>query len=445
MSGWEDRLVPKPAEDDIFWIVGKGAKAPKPQPSPPKKGGKQRFVKVMDTDGKDPSVIKLPGRHKCDCEARAHELVNNCLSCGRIVCDQEGSGPCFYCGQLVCTIAEQELLDKGTKKSGELRRKLLGDAARASGGTSLAAIGEQLNSAVAQRNKLLGYDADSERRTKVIDDQSDYYSAESNPYLTPEQRNALNKRRKELLSKKFGSRAEQSVVISLDFLGRKVIQEEEAAIDFDQDPVIRSILDSVQAPSTLQFERSLPKTGSFNPPTYDETCSSAASLIRPPGTGGLSGRLQGAAFSEMAAEAGVCLSINQPFASLLVCGIKQHEGRNWYMEHRGRLWIASTSKQVDKTESLKIEQFYRLYYNDKVPTAFPVQYKSGALLGCVDVIDCLPQEQYRLQYPNGEIEDAYVIICANHQALPVHFPIRGKSKLYQLDLNIHEAAKKMLS
>lgn len=31
--------------------------------------------------------------------------------------------------------------------------------------------------------QLMGF---SERRTKVIDDQSDYYSAESNPFLTPE-------------------------------------------------------------------------------------------------------------------------------------------------------------------------------------------------------------------------------------------------------------------
>jgi len=27
--------------------------------------------------------------------------VNNCLSCGRVVCSKEGPGPCFFCGDLV--------------------------------------------------------------------------------------------------------------------------------------------------------------------------------------------------------------------------------------------------------------------------------------------------------------------------------------------------------
>lgn len=41
------------------------------------------------------------GRHKCNCQASKHGLINNCVSCGRIVCKQEGSGPCIVCGELV--------------------------------------------------------------------------------------------------------------------------------------------------------------------------------------------------------------------------------------------------------------------------------------------------------------------------------------------------------
>lgn len=43
------------------------------------------------------------GRHKCNCQASKHGLINNCLNCGRIVCKQEGSGPCVVCGELVRT------------------------------------------------------------------------------------------------------------------------------------------------------------------------------------------------------------------------------------------------------------------------------------------------------------------------------------------------------
>lgn len=35
------------------------------------------------------------GRQKCDCLGMKHSLVNNCLSCGRIICSLEGEGLIF--------------------------------------------------------------------------------------------------------------------------------------------------------------------------------------------------------------------------------------------------------------------------------------------------------------------------------------------------------------
>lgn len=40
----------------------------------------------------------------------------------------------------------------------------------------------------------------------------------------------------------------------------------------------------------------------------------------------------------------VCLTMHQPWASLLVQGIKRVEGRSWSSEHRGRLWIHAAAK-----------------------------------------------------------------------------------------------------
>lgn len=65
-----------------------------------------------------------------------------------------------------------------------------------------------------------------------------------------------------------------------------------------------------------------------------------------------------------------CMSMHQPWASLLVAGIKKHEGRPWYTSHRGRLWIASTAKPVDVEEVRQMEQFYRAYYNGKKALVF---------------------------------------------------------------------------
>ena len=40
------------------------------------------------------------------------------------------------------------------------------------------------------------------------------------------------------------------------------------------------------------------------------------------------------------------ISMHQPWASLLVWGVKRIEGRQWPTEHRGRLWIHSTSQAM---------------------------------------------------------------------------------------------------
>ncbi|KAJ2858688.1 hypothetical protein J3B02_000069 [Coemansia erecta] len=37
-------------------------------------------------------------RVKCECQGSEHQLLTNCLTCGRIVCEHEGPGPCMFCG-----------------------------------------------------------------------------------------------------------------------------------------------------------------------------------------------------------------------------------------------------------------------------------------------------------------------------------------------------------
>lgn len=123
-----------------------------------------------------------------------------------------------------------------------------------------------------------------------------------------------------------------------------------------------------------------------------------------------------------------CMSMHQPWASLLVAGIKKHEGRTWYTAHRGRLWIAATAKPVDMNDVKTMEHFYRALYNDE-SIKFPSQYPSGCLLGYVSVSDCLPQEDYRQEYPNGESDSPYVFVCSDPQELPIRFPVKGAHKI----------------
>lgn len=89
----------------------------------------------------------LSGRHKCDCEANRHALINNCLNCGRIVCVQEGSGPCFFCGELVCSLEEQILLQSNAKQADNLYNKLMDQKPN-----------KNLEDSLKQRDKLLEFD-----------------------------------------------------------------------------------------------------------------------------------------------------------------------------------------------------------------------------------------------------------------------------------------------
>ncbi|OAE18704.1 hypothetical protein AXG93_4448s1400 [Marchantia polymorpha subsp. ruderalis] len=90
-----------------------------------------------------------------------------------------------------------------------------------------------------------------------------------------------------------------------------------------------------------------------------------------------------------------CLTLHQPWASLLVYGIKRIEGRSWPSPIRGKLWIHAASK-VPEPETIKaMESFYReIYAVDGVTEIeFPKYYPTSVLLGCVEVVGCLKLDE----------------------------------------------------
>ncbi|KAG6514980.1 activating signal cointegrator 1-like isoform X1 [Zingiber officinale] len=145
----------------------------------------------------------------CSCQARRHKLVSNCLSCGKIVCEQEGEGPCNFCGALV--------LKEGSTYAG------LSDMA--------VPLSEAEAAAEAYSKRLVEYDRNSAARTKVIDDQSDYYEIEGNSWLSAEEKQLIQKKKKEIEEADEARRGK--VVVTFDLLGRKVILNKDEALDSD--------------------------------------------------------------------------------------------------------------------------------------------------------------------------------------------------------------------
>ena len=408
-----------------------------------------RFVPLYGAEGQARTSVRLPGRHPCECLGQKHQLVNNCTECGRIVCMQEGSGPCYFCGALVCTREEQEILARNSKKSQKLYQKLLtqaidGDSVAKTENAGKKSVGDKgLQEAIAHKNKLIEYDKSGVRRTKVIDDECDYFSSDSNRWLPKKERDALRRKEEELREKRHGSRREMKV--TLDFAGRKVIDENEP-VDYGADSDV-----AVLASGYYSSDKNQESQGVANPSFPNVTSLkfvssgnrvgkslSSESPVEMKG-GKEVMRIQDKEFQEMS-DTGACLSMHQPWASLLVMGFKRVEGRVWYTPHRGRLWIAATAKQPTEQDIKAVEGMYRaLYGNDNL--AFPKHYPASCLLGCVDIVDCLAQEDYKEEFPGGESESPFVVVCENPQQLAVKFPVKGQHKIWKLDPAIHKSAK----
>lgn len=415
---------------------------------------KQKFVNLYTKEGQDRLTVLIPGRYSCDCLAQKHRLINNCTACGRIVCEQEGSGPCLFCGNLVCTKEEQDILQRDSNKSQKLRKKLLGGAE-----TNLKMdllphqemrLKDGLERAMQHRDKLLEYDKTSVRRTHVIDDESDYFSTDSNQWLSQAERETLRKKEQELQELRHASRLSRKVTI--DFAGRKVIDE-----GGEMDEYHKRFDDVVHAVNSGTIAKPMKSSGgntrdslllnpalTIPPPVWVDQVSATSNRKRT----GIEDtdersrlRLQDRELLEIS-DQGMCLSMHQPWASLLVAGIKRVEGRSWYSAHRGRLWIAAAAKRPSPQEISELEASYRVLLHKDVN--FPKDYPTGCLLGCVEVADCLPLDQFKEQYPSLDQESAspFIFICTNPLELIIKFPIKGQHKIWRLDSKIHQGAKK---
>ncbi|XP_051484711.1 activating signal cointegrator 1 isoform X2 [Apus apus] len=380
---------------------------------------KPKYVSLYTKEGQDKLAVLIPGRHACECLGQKHKLINNCLVCGRIVCEQEGSGPCLFCGALVCTKEEQDILQRDSNKSQKLLKKLMAGA-ESSG--NLDAISKDLlprqeaklkaglEMAVKHKDKLLEFDRTSVRRTQVIDDESDYFATDSNQWLSKQEREALQKREQELRELRHASRLARKITI--DFAGRQILEEDNSMAEYHSklDETMEAISCGTlgQAAGSPEAKTTLNSGVLVNPrllqpaPLWvDQTgLLPARKAVPSMDAGNVSGlernrlRIQDRELQEISDD-GWCLSMHQPWASLLVRGIKRVEGRTWYTSHRGRLWIAATAKRPSPQEISELEATYRMLLHKDVE--FPSDYPSGCLLGCVDVTDCLSQEQFNEQ------------------------------------------------
>ncbi|XP_023388273.1 activating signal cointegrator 1 isoform X2 [Pteropus medius] len=438
-KGRNRQEVPTFAEPDTTMEVKTPFDLAKAQENSNSLKKKTKFVSLYTKEGQDKLAVLIPGRH-----------------------------PCLFCGTLVCTREEQDILQRDSNKSQKLLKKLMSGTEN-SGKVDISTkdllphqelrFKSGLEKAIKHKDKLLEFDRTSIRRTQVIDDESDYFASDSNQWLSKIERETLQKREEELREFRHASRLSKKITI--DFAGRKIVEDENPLAEYHSrlDETIQAIANGNLNQPLTKLDRSSeePLGVLVNPNLYqsppqwvDQTGATSQKKAFHSAGSELEFnsyrhqlRIQDEEFQE-GFDGGWCLSMHQPWASLLVRGIKRVEGRSWYTPHRGRLWIAATAKRPSPQEVSELQTTYRFLRGKDVE--FPNDYPSGCLLGCVYLTDCLSQNQFKDQYPDmsQESDSPFVFICRNPQEMIVKFPIKGNPKIWKLDSKIHQGAKKGL-
>lgn len=119
-------------------------------------------------------------------------------------------------------------------------------------------------------------------------------------------------------------------------------------------------------------------------------------------------------------------------------GIKRTEGRTWNTPFRGRLWIHAAAKEVDPEEIDVIENTYtELYSQEGIDDIeFPPLYPTSALLGCVEVVDVVSEDDLpNSKYPEEikrEGDSPFNFICVNPQRLLLPVEMSGEHKIWRI-------------
>ncbi|KAI8869712.1 zf-C2HC5-domain-containing protein [Ramicandelaber brevisporus] len=210
-----------------------------PQKQQQQRGKKAKKGQAASNDAESTQDGSGDGRKECGCQGLKHQVITNCLSCGRVLCEVEGAGDCFFCHEMVISREQQlaimrskqveQALQQNQQSGKKKKMHKTSDNARRTayselvGGNIIPSAGAASSSdnwvspaeaaaqlardsidastakAEAHKNKLLEFQRTSASRMKVIDEASDYSGVtEATKWMSPlEKIEAIKKRQRE--------------------------------------------------------------------------------------------------------------------------------------------------------------------------------------------------------------------------------------------------------
>lgn len=115
------------------------------------------------------------------------------------------------------------------------------------------------------------------------------------------------------------------------------------------------------------------------------------------------------------------ISVRQPWAGLIVLGVKDIENRTWFTLHRGPLLIHASKARDEEVIQRAIKALSEAGHH-VTPDDFPL----GGIVGQVDVIDCV--QEHGSEWFDGP----WGWVLENAQRLAFR-PLRGKLGLFTVE------------
>lgn len=124
------------------------------------------------------------------------------------------------------------------------------------------------------------------------------------------------------------------------------------------------------------------------------------------------------------------LTIRQPWATLIIAGLKRYEFRSWNTKYRGEILIHA-GKTIDKEAVQRLEK----YLPDELPL--------GKILGKVKVIDCVKCDETLKEkclkenkdvYAKSSFVERFAIELSDVEVFEKQIEIKGQLGLWNYDL-----------
>jgi hypothetical protein len=176
----------------------------------------------------DAGPLGAPAPYTCDCCARDHALMGNCVWCGRVLCERHAFTSCT-CGRALPAHMRSSRLQE---PPGRL-------SAGTHGGPAVPVpVAAPVDAeALARKERLLAYDRQAVARTRVFDDDGDYYSTiqtEGGAWLSVEEKDEAMRAFEAAKAASVANRRGMRISLGVDFAGRAVVRDvrrEEAEAD----------------------------------------------------------------------------------------------------------------------------------------------------------------------------------------------------------------------